>query len=283
MGLVCALSAPALAQPAPPAAGAPAARPTAPNKASRKRARAAKPAPIDIAPLVAQLAGTDHEAAAQAAAALGATTDPAAHDALLDALALGLPPSVAIAAITALSAHRAPTDVTALVRYASHRNPAVRSAALGALAMYPAPDARQAVLRGLHDMTASVRDAAAAAAARARIRESVEPLFALLARGEDSASKALAAMADPGLARKLGDELGKVPDAVLATTLGRILVRSDFGPDAARVEIVRAIGKIQDPAAVAALTDYLDAVPKQPPRASRTEAQKMVQARMGGN
>ena len=73
-----------------------------------------------------------------------------------------------------------------------------------------------------------------------------------------------------------------VPDAILAQTLGMVLKRTDFGPDPARVELVRAIGKIQDPQAVAALTDYIDSTPKNPPRESRTEAQKMVEARLGG-
>jgi HEAT repeat protein len=129
----------------------------------------------------------------------------------------------------------------------------VRSAALSSLAMYPDPVARKAVVAGLHDMTGSVRAAAAAAAAKGRVREAIEPLFELLGRGEESASKALAAMADADLARKIGEHLGKVPDTILAQTLGLVLKRSDFGPDPARVELVRAL-----------------------------EAQKMVEARLGG-
>jgi hypothetical protein len=48
------------------------------------------------------------------------------------------------------------------------------------------------------------------------------------------------------------------------------------------VDLVRAIGKIQDPAAVAALTDYVDSTPKTPPRTSRHEAELIVSARLGG-
>src|SRR5262249_44228743 len=157
-------------------------------------------------------------------------------------------------------------------RYAGHHNPMVRSAALGSLAMYPDPVARKAVIAGLRDLTGAVRAAAAAAVAKGRMRDAVEPLFALLARGEDSAAKALAAMADTDLARKIGEQFGKVPEAILAQTLGMVLKRNDFGPDEARVELVRAIGKIQDPQAIAALTDYIDATPKNPPRQSRQEA-----------
>jgi len=248
----------------------------APKKAARG------PAKSDLAPLVTALNGTAVEEAAKAAEQLGAASEPAAHDALLDALAWGLPPAVAVNAIAALGQHPAPPDVAALRRYAGHHNPSVRSAAFGVLAMYPDPAAHQIVVAGLHDSVGIVRGAAAAAAAKGHVREAINPLLDLLARGEEPAARALAAMADPDLARKIGDELGKVPDAALAQCLGLILKRPDFGPDDARVEMVHALGKIQDQAALTALSDYVDATPKNPPRQSREEAQKMVEARLGG-
>lgn len=245
--------------------------------------KAAKgPAKAEIAPLVTALNGTGVEEAAKAADQLGAAVDPAAHDALLDALAWGLPPAVAVNAIGALGQHPAPPDVAALKRYAGHHNPSVRSAAFAALAMYPDPAAHQIVVMGLHDAAGIVRGAAAAAAAKGHVREAIDPLFELLARGEEPAARALAAMADADLARKIGDLFGKVPDAALAQCLGMILKRTDFGPDDARVELVRALGKIQDSAALTALSDYVDATPKNPPRQSREEALKMVEARIGG-
>jgi HEAT repeat protein len=274
------------AQPVPPAPDA-TAQP-AKKAPAGKGAPAAKPAPAKkgkasaLAPAIAALNGANLEAAVKAAETLGASKDPAAHDALLDGLAMGLPPTVAIVAVGALVAHPAPPDVVALKRYAGHRNPMVRSAALTALASYPDPVARKALVAGLRDMTGAVRGAAAAAAAKAKVRDAIEPLFELLARGEDSAAKALAAMADVDLARRIGELFGKVPDVILVQTLGMVLKRKDFGPDPARVELVRAIGKIQDPAALTALSDYVDATPKNPPRPSRQEAQKMVEARLGG-
>ena len=104
---------------------------------------------------------------------------------------------------------------------------------------------------------------------------------AYFARGEEGPAHALAAMADPDLARRIADQIGKVPDATLAMCLGEILVRPDFGPDTARVEVVRAIGKIGDPAAVHALVDYLNATPKTDKSTARTEAQGIVNARGG--
>jgi HEAT repeat protein len=237
--------------------------------------------PADIAPEIAALASADVEAAAAAAEALGGYELPAAHDALLDALALGVPGVVAAPAMIALAKRPAPADVTALRRYAGHRDPTVRANALGALAAYPDPLARAAIVAGLHDRAGSVRAAAASAAGKGRVRDAVDSLLALLAKGEEPAARALAALADPDLARRVADHYGKVPDAALALCLGTILKRADFGPDPARVEIVRAMAKIQDPSAVRQLAEYLDATPKNPPRASRQEAEMIVNARGG--
>lgn len=277
VALVMALTAPALAQPAGGAAKAPV------SKGTAKAGKVAKVAKVDVPPeLIEALSAPDPEAGEKAAEALGASTSPAAHEALLDALALGLPPAVAVPAMTALGAHPAPSDVVALKRYAGHHTPGVRIAALATLAMYPDPVAHAAIVAGLHDPVGMVRTAAAGAAGRGRVKAAIEPLFVLLAKGEDSSARALAVLADPDLARKVADQLGKVPDPTLALALGAILKRTDFGPDEARVEIVRAIAKIQDPSAISALTDYLDSSPKSPPRPSRGEAQMVVEARLGG-
>ena len=237
---------------------------------------------LDLPALSTALNGTNVEEAVKAAETLGAAAEPAAHEVLLDALALGLPAQVAMRALDALAQHPAPPDVAALRRYASHRNPAVRGAALGVLALYPDPLAQSAVVGGLHDPVAIVRGAAAAAAGKGHVRASHDALFELMARGEEPAARALAAMADPELVRKIGDQLGHAPEPMLALCLGAILKRADFGPDAARIEVVRALGKIADASATKALQDYVDATPKNPVRPSRAEAEKMVEARLGG-
>ena len=256
------------------ASGAPATRPAKVTKADKATA--------GIDALALALSGADEEAAAKAATALGELADPAAHDALLDGLAFGLRTPVAVEALLGLSKHPAPPDVSSFKRYAGHHNPSVRGTAIAALAKYPDPAAHAVVVQGLHDTAGVVRNAAADAASKGHMREAIEPLLALLARGEESAARALAAMADADLVRKIGDQLGRVPDASLALCFGLVLRRPDFGPDTERVEVVRAIAKITDQSAVSALTDYLDATPKNPPRPSRTEAEKVVEARLSG-
>jgi HEAT repeat protein len=235
-----------------------------------------RPGSIDVGLLVAQLADADPEVAARAAVALGDSDQPAAHDALLDALALGMSTSVAGVAVGELVKHPAPPDVPAIVRYTHHHDPGMRAIAVGALAGYPDPAARQAVVSALHDANAMVRTAAAAAAARAHVRASVDPLLQLLGKGEEPAARALAQLADPELAARVADQLGRVPEPVLALCLGQILLRADFGPDPARVEVVRALEKIRDHSASLALGDYVDKTPRNPPRPSRAEAERFL-------
>lgn len=256
--------------------------PPAPAPRPAPRRPAPKPKKIDLGPEAAALNGVDDDAAIAAATTLGASELPAAHDALLDALAFGLPPRVALAALAGLTQHPAPADVAAIKRYAGHHTPSVRAGAITALASYPNPEAKAAVVAGLKDPTGQVRTAAAGAAAKGRVRDAVDPMIKLLAKGEEASARSLAALADPDLARKLADNYGKVPDASLALALGLILKRQDFGPDPARVEIVRAMAKIQDIAATNQLKDYLDVTPKNPPRPSRQEAEMVWSARTGG-
>src|SRR5690349_14853014 len=114
-------------------AGMAAAQPAPKKKAGKK---------TELGALVTALVGVDDEAAAKAAGELGDVAEPAAHDALLDGLAFGLRPAVAVEAIGALAHHPAPPDVVSLVRYAGHHNPSVRGIALATLAAYPDPVAK---------------------------------------------------------------------------------------------------------------------------------------------
>ena len=237
--------------------------------------------PADITADVAALAGPDIERAAHAATTLGTYELSEAHAALLDALAIGLAPPVALPALAAVAQHPVAADVAALKRYAGHHTPSVRSAALGALAGYSDPAARAAIVAGLHDNAGAVRAAAATAAANGRIREAADTLLLLLGKREDSAIRAVAQLADPDLARTIADRFGRLPDASLALCLGLILRRGDFGPDPARVEIVRALATIQDPVAIAQLSQYVDETPNNPRRPSRIEAEMVVGARRG--
>ena len=250
--------------------------------APAKHGKAAPAPSSELAAAKAALAAPDVAAAIKAVAELAAADSPGAHDILLDALAGGLPPTVAVPALAAISLHPAPADAVTLAWYAKHHDQSVRTAALTALSPYPDKMARGVLLDALGDSRPTIRAAAAAALAKAKAKDAVPRLFALLSKGDVAAVKALAAMADPELSRAIGEQLGQAPDSALASCLGQILLRSDFGPDDARLQVVRALAKITGPDAVSALTDYVDKTPPTPPRQSRKEAEGVINARLGG-
>jgi hypothetical protein len=255
--------------------------------AAPKRLKPTAAATIDVPATLAVLIGADASAAEGAASRLGEVADAAAHGALLDALATGLPPRVAAAALAAVARHPAPGDAAVVRLYAVHRNPLPRAAAFAALAQPPGTgldaEGQRLVLAALGDEEPSVRTAAAAAAARARLAAAAPRLLALLGKGDAGAGPALADLADADLARRIADLLGTAPDALLSQCLGRLLLRRDFGPEAARVQVVRVLAKVPGPEAITALTEYLEAIASGPARLSRREAEAALETRRGGS
>lgn len=250
--------------------------------AQRKKKEAPPAASAEVAQAARALAGADLEAAGKAAAALGKDRSQAGLDALLDALALGLHPQVAVAALDALAVRSRPVAYDTLAAYAEHRSPKVRASALAALAALDDKRVDKHILAALHDGHVAVRAAAAAAIARRKLKAGVEPLMALLGKGDEAAAPALAALADPALAREVAETIGRAPDALVARSLGGMLARPDFKPEAARLEVVRALGRIDGEEALEQLRSYVARLPANPPRPSRKEAQTLIDARRGG-
>src|SRR5690349_6722232 len=88
---------------------------------------------IDVPAARAELLGTDVDKAEAAALKLGASRQPGALDALLDALALGVSPRVAVATLAAVGKHANPAALDVLLHYARHRSGEVRAQAVLAL------------------------------------------------------------------------------------------------------------------------------------------------------
>lgn len=240
---------------------------------------AAATAHADVASLQKELRGVDDDAAVEAAKKLGASTEPKAVDALVEALGDGAPPKVAAAMVTALGARKDARATALLLTYAHHRAPEVRKAVMGALA--PCKDARAtaALLAALGDSDAEVRAAAAAAVAQRRERAAEGRLIKLMEHRDPSAAVALAAIATPELAHRLSEMIGQVPDAILCTALGEMLKRADFGPDPIRVEVVRTLSKVPGVDSTAVLVEYVAATERDKARPSRQEAMKVVDER----
>jgi HEAT repeat protein len=235
----------------------------------------------ELEALRTQLGAADLEQAQEAAKELGASTDPKALDTILNALSVGAPPAVQGALLDALEGKKDARAIGVVSHYARNRNPELRKKAIVVVGALPPGDARAVpiLLTALSDETPEVRAAAAEALGRRREHTAVNPLLELLERGDASAAPALAQLATPELARRISDQLGRVPDAQLCAVLGAMLERPDFGPDPVRVEVVRTLSKVPGADSTAALVEYLASSEKDKLRPSRTAAQKIVDQR----
>lgn len=265
--------------------GAAAAQPKgAKPPAKPKPAKPAKPIKIDVKAEAAALVAPDAPRAAKAAELLGLSKDPAALEPLLDALALGVDPKVAEAALAGLAHFGSPRAFDVSAHYARHRNRRVRAAAISALGSINDERAVALVLAAMRDPHKDVREAAVNVVQMRKLQRGIEPMIALLKKGDEAPAAGLAAMADADLALSLGELIGVAPDAVLARTLGLVLMRPDFKPEGARVQVVRTLGKIPGSEAVEHLTSYIESIPEKPPRQSRREAEAIIEQRLtGGN
>ncbi len=251
--------------------------------AQRKRRKKGPSAKAPAAPPSGDLRSPKVATAEAAAEALGTSKSPKAVTALLDALAMGLHPRVAAVALESLAKHGKGESYETVSYYMHHRSARVRSAAVKAMGSLNDKRAKKLVLAALRDSHKSVRAAAASILAASKDKRAIEPLIALLKKGDEASALALAALANADLARSLGELIGSAPDGLLARCLGAILMRPDFKPEDARVEVVRTIGKIPGNDSLEQLTNYLGSIPETPPRDSRSEAESIIEARLGGS
>src|SRR5262249_11970312 len=157
----------------------------------------------EVAVLREEMLLPDTERALAAVDKLRRARPAAATDALLDALALGLPPKVALAALDALRERRAGSSVDVLLRYARHRDAARRAAAVRALAALDDKRAIDAAKAALGDAEAPVRAAAGEALAARRDRSALPPLLILLGKGDEAAVKPVALLANADTATRV--------------------------------------------------------------------------------
>jgi HEAT repeat protein len=258
------------------------AAPAAAQKKKKPGADALMMAEVNVAATRSALTGADVDAATRAATALGRERSPAGLEALLDALALGLHPQVAGAAIDALALRPSPKSLDTLAHYLDHRNPKVRASAVTALAAIDDKRADKYILATLRDGHESVRAAGAAAIGKRHLKAGVAPLMKLMVKGDEAMALALASMADADLAKEVAELVGTAPDAIIARCLGAMLARADFKPESARVEVVRALGRVPSQDALEQLSNYVSSIPENPPRQSRKEAESIIEKRLEG-
>jgi hypothetical protein len=262
------------------------------HKRSRKAARADKAAagtpglPADrVEALRLALVGADDAAAIEAAATLGASGASAAAEPLCEVLAAGAAPARLQAVLDALGklgdAHLLRADQTtldALELYSGHRAPDVRRRAIRALGTIDDPRATPALLDRLGDAASDVRAAAAQALAARHEAKAAHRMFALLAMGDAGVAGPLATLATPDMIPRIAELNGTIEDGVIADALGDYVKRPDV-PDKLRIDVLRTIGGLSGAVATTALVDYVASVPAKEDRASKKEAQKLLDQR----
>ena len=267
--------------PAPPAAKSATTSATTPGKPGAKapKPKPAKPLPAaELADLRGKLLGEDLAAATQAARRLGDSGARNASPPLGDLLAIGTVPSLAIESLGALEKLKDSKSLQVLTLYSGNRNPPVRTAAVKALAALPDARAGVVLTERLGDSSAEVRTAAAQALAARKEKKAADRLFKLVAKNDAGAAAPLGVLIAPDDVPRLAELRGRADDAVLADALGEFLKRTDV-PDRLRVDVVRTLARMPGAAATTALVEYLSSVPDKDPRASREEAQKIVDSR----
>jgi hypothetical protein len=101
-------------------------------------------------------------------------------------------------------------------------------------------------------------------------------------RGDETAGAPLGVVAGIATAERLTEMVGQVSDRALSVVLGTILARPDFGPDNARLAIVKTLGSLPGEEPVLALQAYDRSLPDDEERESRTEARQILEGRRQG-
>ncbi len=237
----------------------------------------------NLAVLKREIEQPDESKAREAAIRLADLEGPAAFEMILDELAIGAPPKVQGALLSALGYRKEPRAWEVLALYVRNRNPELRKKAVVAMGELADPRAVGLLIAALSDAVTEVRSVAAQALGRRREAAAEAALIKLLTHKDEAAVEAVAAIGNASTARKLGELFGQIPDSLLAETLSGLLKRQDFGPEPIRVEVVKTLGKVPGPSATEALKEYLAATSgeRDKERGSHLEAKKAIEQRGG--
>jgi HEAT repeat protein len=250
------------------------------DEADRERAGAPlELGPATLAKLRVALSDPDDDVVLETVKTLATGRAVNASVPLVELLAVGTTPRLAVATLHALEKLAQPRTADIVLAYAGHRDPHVRKAALEALGALPDPRVGAVLLARLGDEDESVRGVAAGLAAR-RLKAAAAPrLRALLESKDPVAAAPLGQVAPVAQLQGLLDLRGRVPDADFAILLGEVLKRGDV-PDPTRVDIVKALADVPGADATTALAEYVgDSAGGGSGRPSRALAKKMLDER----
>jgi HEAT repeat protein len=218
-----------------------------------------------------QIESTNLKTATAAARALGRMRSPKALEILMENLLLGARPKLGLEMIKAVGQHANPKAFHLMAHYTRHRDEAVRAEAIKAVGRMNAPNLRKKVfalaLRALRDGASAVRAEGArlitklkrAGLGAAQLAKAERLLLHLLLVRKDqrSARIALSVIGTVRTARFLAVHLKDLTERIVTTLCSTFLKRADFDPEPDSVWVVKTLGKLTGPEAIAALMEYI--------------------------
>ena len=233
----------------------------------------------NVEKLKADLYGDNLDRAVAAASALGSLKQARALDALMASLQLGTPPKLTSAVLEALELQKSPESIPLLDHYAKHRRQEIRGGALKALGAIESKKVVPILLDALSDSNPMIRAQAARILGDRKERIAERHLLKMMRRKDTSAAVPLGTVGGAQTALNLGEMIGDLPGAALASALGTMLLRKDFGPDPLRTEVVKALGRIRGKEATSYLAEYVASVPPHERRPSKNWAKLILEKR----
>jgi HEAT repeat protein len=243
-----------------------------------KKAQRAPLTPEALDKLRELLAGSDQATVMSGVKALAESSAGNAAVPLMELLAIGTRPAMAIAAIDALRKLRDPASIEVLTTYAGNRGPDLRKASVQALAVFADARVVPILLERLGDQAPDVRAAAAEALATRGERSAAPRLLAVFKRNDAAVAGPLGTVAPLALLPTIAELQGSVDDANLATALGEMLKRQEM-QEPSRLDVVKTLGRIEGAASTTALIEYIGTLPANDTRKSKGEAERLVEER----
>jgi HEAT repeat protein len=224
------------------------------------------------------LAGSEQATVMSGVKALADSSAGNAAVPLVELLAIGTRPAIAIAAIEALAKLRDPVAIEVLTMYAGNRGADLRKAAVQALAVFADARVVPVLSERLGDPAPGVRAAAAEALATRNERTTAPRLLAVFKRNDEGVAAPLGIVAPLAMLPTIAELQGSVDDANLATALGELLKRQEM-QEPSRLDVVKTLGRMRGAASTTALIEYIGSLPANDTRKSKTEAQHIVDDR----
>ncbi len=227
------------------------------------------------------LVGGEEKKAVAAAKKLGKMKSDRALNLLMETLLLGAPPKLGIELVRAIGKHESPRSFELLFHYCKNRNQSLRAEAVSTLGRLINEKNKKRVferaIQGLKDSASPVRAAAARVLVELKKKgmnekqraEAEEVLLQLLIKKKDqlAAGIALSKLGGMETARKLAVNLkgelpstgisNEVPARIVVVIYSAFLKRDDFGPEPVRYWIIKTLGELTSPEAIATIMDYV--------------------------